>query len=435
MASEMQSAQSESEPGSSTSLPRSCETVLRVAALVLLLLGAAYVAKGAYHLVAHETGAGDLRLRWVDAQYVLAGQNPYDVFFLARKGIEPPPGRDAAALPELGAPPSQGYPPWTHFVTLPLLAGGWTTTRWLFLAVTLAAAGYVSVSTWRLIATVGGPSAATFAVSSFFATSALCTSLGLGQYGPLVLAALLGMVSAQSSQRPSREGLLLALAWMKPTLSGPYVFAYLFRRPPPWIVSWSFVAGLTAASVGTWLLVKTNPVEMLSQMLRSSSSYWSGGYDLLSVTLSLGMAPRLALLTAMAIGVGGALLLLGRARHQPFLNHVAICAVAGRLWTYHAVYDNVVVFVLFLATFVAWLERPTRVRAISWFAVGLSLWLPARCTDFVLVRHLQLVTWVVALVVLVLGADGLRAEASGTSDSGGPDGLSSVVGEKHAPTP
>ena len=73
---------------------------------ILGLLACLNIFAGIHHLFTQTTTHIDLHLRWVDQQYILRGENPYDAFFADRSGdvqaYERRIGRDCRAFADLG---------------------------------------------------------------------------------------------------------------------------------------------------------------------------------------------------------------------------------------------------------------------------------------------------------------------------------------------
>src|ERR1700722_33811 len=87
---------------------------------ILLVAAALYHGKGLIWLFS-ERGGTDIHLRWQEQQYVMRGQNPYDITF-AELGVGMAPWdqtRNTALASDVGIPDSGGYPPLVFFFRFP----------------------------------------------------------------------------------------------------------------------------------------------------------------------------------------------------------------------------------------------------------------------------------------------------------------------------
>ena len=78
----------------------------------------------------------------------------------------------------------------------------------------------------------------------------------------------------------------------------------------------------------------------------------------------------------------------------------AVAAVAGRLWTYHKNYDNVMLAFLLVPLAVFAIQRRAALVAVAGFlAMGLTLWIPARFAEGTVFQIGQVVVWLLGLVL------------------------------------
>jgi hypothetical protein len=354
----------------------------------------------------------------VDQRYILAGRNPYDVFFATPSGAfarRPMWNyRDAQPLPQIPAPVNGGYPPWAFFLGIFLYFPAWPAVRAYFAAVNIAAGMFMLAFGFRIGLAHGRLSAITLALSCT-GLGAASTTLGLGQYGIVIVAILMASLWLLEAHQRVWAGAALGLAAAKPTISVPFGLPFLAQR------QWKAISGLAIylliATAAIWLLTKTNPVEMTLQMLRATQAYMQVGYGPMNLLMSAGLPQSVAvLLAAVTLGAAAAIVTWGWAK-SPLLNQYAIAAVAGRLWTYHQLYDNLMLVFLLLALGDLALQTGRKAHWCGFAAVGISLWAPGRWCDFVAFQNFQMLTWITALAVLLAASPRRDApgELSGSS--------------------
>ena len=95
------------------------------------------------------------------------------------------------------------------------------------------------------------------------------------------------------------------------------------------------------------------------------------------------------------------MLLVWRQSTNDLLATFAIASVAGRLWTYHKNYDNVMlVFLLVALARTAWQrDRSTVARWMFW-VVGISLWTPSSLAVHLPFQIFAMVAWIVGAAVI-----------------------------------
>ena len=131
-----------------------------------------------------------------------------------------------------------------------------------------------------------------------------------------------------------------------------------------------------------------------------------GNIGLTRGLVSIGAEP------AQATGFAAAgLLTIGAAvswnwRKSDLLDLFAVAAYVGRFWTYHRVYDDVMLVFLSLAVVRAAARDTTRRTALVALSVVITLALPARLQAYPAVQLAQIVIWTVGLST-VLRATGL----------------------------
>ena len=391
---------------------------LATAALALLLLGGAYQAVGFRALLNFRQHglAYDLRLRWVEMRYVLAGQSPLDVYFASKEGVEQyrlRTGRNAPPRADLGVPHDAGYPPWSYLFGAAAFWPDWPAARVYWAAINAAA--LAGTALWAASRAGGSRPLAWLLVGSVLACSSDATTLAMGQAGMVMVGLLAGSLAAMERGRDVAAGLLLGLAMFKPTTAAPFLFAALVAGR--WRSVLAAGAYLLVACGATWARVGVDPLEMTLQTVRSASLYIGDGTGPVNWLLAAGLSPeaagRAAALGVFALAATSMLL----ARRRGPIAMFAIAAVACRLWTYHRSWDdNALIFLLVPLLGLAARGR----RAGLWLAagaVGLSLWLPARLfmpdrfAYTTWTNLLQVVAWVVGAATLCLAVDPATASA------------------------
>ena len=349
--------------------------VLGPASLFLTLIGLIYLVYGGHGLF---TSAGDYRMRWVEQHYVFRGKNPIDIFERAQAEAQnksqPDKGRDTRIDPDLG-PTDGGYPPWAYFAGAALTwEPSFAVGRCLYGVFNLALLGglllwayYLGKKEEHLVGL--------FLAASLLAVNSICTTFLLGQYGVLVLASLVAAYLFDEKDNWLASGLCLGIALTKVTLAGPFVLPLIKARWRVLLVTGGY---LLFGSLVIWPVIKTNPVEMLGQMMASSEHYQTHGDSLNNLLefFGLGVQPamRFAAVASLLLGIG----FLYLWRFASILTHYAIVALVTRAWCYHALYDNLILaFLLLELGLTAWRAR-SWLGLWSYILLGLTLWMPGR---------------------------------------------------------
>lgn len=375
---------------------------------LLLVLAAAYLGRGFYF---GTQPGGDMMLRWTEQQYINHGQNPYDVSFrahaLARGEPAPESGRDAALIPGVKAPWSVDYPPWAYFSGAVFFSANAKVSAFVFGMSNLVALCVVLV--WVGYQFRGYPvEKRWFAVAAVAAFAPICTTVGGGNYGVIVLALLVGYLVLEEDH-PYLAGLLLGIAQMKPTLAGPFLLVPLVRWQPRVLAASAGYLLVSSLAVGVW--VQTSPLEMLGQMLKAASEFVGEGYSLLSIPLAAGVPYTLSVVGTALLVVAVTGVLLWTARRCGPGELFAIACVGARFWSYHLTHSNLIL--LFFWVFLMQmreLERRKVLFNVTFFALCLTLWVPASLTDFPVVQAAQLLVWCGAFLVYFLTRFCVRAE-------------------------
>lgn len=369
--------------------------LVRAAALGLLGLAAWYHLRGYYLLVLDDHSAWDLWLRWLEQACVFAGVSPYRV----------------AEGPQPGCPlPSRflqfvNYPPWAYFTGLFVLWPPLWATRILFAILDLVGTALVVTEVWKW-SRPAGREIAWLLVAAVLAVSAYFDTLAVGQYGIVVLGLLVGVRRLLERGRFALGGVLLGVAMLKPTFAGPFVVPLLVAR------RWRALAGLGlylgGASAVTWALTGSDPATMLREMVRYGGAWLGNSYGPINLALAAGFSPEacVALTATAGLALGLGCHLWGRERSHVY--HFGVAAVIARVWTFHNVYDNVVLVPALVALMCLWLAVRSATAAAVAGVFALSLWLPAwmvvDAARFAPARGLQIaqvLVWLGGLAYLV----------------------------------
>jgi hypothetical protein len=401
--------------------------VLWTLSVALFLISGAWVVFGYDYLIFHPF-AVDLQMRWVEQRYVYNGQNPYDVVALvsAQREHRPLPEctRDNQIDPRIGKlyHRAGGYPPWAFpTAALFVLPTRFVITRVYFGVLNALALALTCVWAYQIgrrHSRAGGVflAAASLAVFGHYKT------LQAGQYSILVNGLLIGVYWLVEKQKPVCAGILYGMAALKPQISALFALSFLVRRQ--WKALVASMAYIVVASLATWALTKTNPVEMLGQMQdlarrwsysiivsqdplpsRPPVEYPQGYSCLLPVLMECGMSWSTATRLGAVVGLLAAGMLMWRWRNGPTLTLFAIAATIGRLWSYHRPYDDVMLIFLVVALGQLVLARRSLGAILAFSLVGISLWTPLFgwwYTPYPLPIALwQMSSWVLGLTVLL----------------------------------
>jgi hypothetical protein len=369
----------------------------------LALLSLLYIGKGMRILVSAPDPLGDFHSRWLEVHYLLAGRNPNDAYLASdeRSALRRPlwSPRETSTLPAYG-PPGQGvYPPWALAIGV-LFCGpeGMRPARLYFAGLNAAALAALFLLGHRT-GIKHGRAAGWLLGLSGLAMSANCTTLGLGQYGIIVTGLLILCLWSLERERPVLAGWWLGLASVKPILSAPFGLTFLMPLRPKALAA---VAGvLLVASGVAWWLSGASPPEMLLQTTRSGTTFAEGAYGPMNALHSLGLPVPVAQLFVAIVSLAGAVILLLRYKTAPPLVQFAIVSLAARFWSYHQVYDNLILIFLLVAFGELAVRQPSPRLNTLFLLLGVSLWAPGKCCDWLPFQLFQTTIWMVALAVLL----------------------------------
>ncbi len=304
----------------------------RRGAFWILAFGMAVVAAGRWYtaldllLVSSEPRAAvDLLQRWSESRHWFAG------------------------LPFITPPLNMAYPPATYVLLWPIL--GWlssTAVRWLWGVLLIASLAWLAVILLRA-AEVHGARERAFGVLLLLSAQATTLVIANGQFAILILPPLVAAITL-SFRRPrslrtdfSIAGLGL-FGLVKPTIAAPFCWVYLFctATPLPGLLIGAAYVGLTLAATAF------QPLSLgeIGREYLDSTKVLDRGWGYGSLHTLFGMHGLHGLVIPAALA---ALLLLGvwvfRNRRGDPLLVAAVTAMVARFWTYHQIYDDLLMFV------------------------------------------------------------------------------------------
>lgn len=357
----------------------------KIALLFGLTLGGSYLAHGFFVLLASPTGASDLFRRSFEARQILRGESPYDMY----AGHFPPIAREVASetghpvppLPEgaeFEAANVPAYPPWA-FPLIILTAGvPWPYGRWYFAALNALSLLLIALCLRGLMKSYGV--AERPALIAGMLVSSIGWTLGLGQYGVLVLGLMAGAMLLDDRDHWLPAGVCLAASMLKFNITLPFILLFVLKRR--WRTLGSALAtGAALFGIGCWS-IHTGPVAAMHELRILLSHNLAGGDSLpQALAQAIGYSDRLVTIaTALVLLAGGAALYVLRRQNELVL--CAITAVIARVSIYHRHYDDLVLVYLLLAL---WALSPRgRLAQVGFWLVGLSLWIPPSIGDWLI---------------------------------------------------
>jgi glycosyl transferase family 87 len=386
--------------------------------IILAFVTLAYMARGYGFLLHGSRGAGDLHLRWVEIQYVLAGRNPFDSYFAdPSNGFKPVPlwsHRDPSPLPALGPAKGVAYPPWSYLSSIVLYWPKWPAARVYFAIINTAALALTFWWAFSIGLKYGRTAGMLFGLS-FLAMGANCTTLGQGQYGLVIDAYLILALITQGRERGLPEGISMGLAFTKPNVSGLFVLPMIIHRR--WSAFFWMLGYILVASAAVSAMTKTSTVEMGLQWLRATRGYGTENDIVFDQLIARGVKMSDAALLVAAVGGLAGLAVIYLWRNASSLLQFAIATTAGRFWSYHRNYDNVMMVFLLVALASAAYQTRKSWLMIVFLLIGTELWLPIRVYDHAVCNYVQQLSWLAGLVILLIATPRHRP----TPMSGSPD--------------
>ncbi len=396
--------------------------------LILSLVAAAYAARGFHALTlagnpnTFSGGGCDMQMRWSVMHYILRGKNPREIYDRCRAAerAHSNPSHCEGVEPDLGPPAYQDYPPWAYFTAIALMwPSGWQAARAWYAGVNVLAIAVMGTFAYR-VGRCGGKETACLFAAATLAMGSICGTLVVGQFGPIVAAALIAALWLDEGGHPVLAGIAVGVGLFKPTLSVPFLIPFLVKRR--WTVLAAAGIYIALGSCFVWWRSGVNPLVMLHNMQEAPIRDWkfTGSHDLLSLMGLMGWDKRIAInmtaVTVMALAFG----LLVYWRNASMLYLFAIAAMAARLWTYHRYYDDTILVFLLAAVGEAAIRGRSRVGTVTFAVLGASLWLPQRIVSDeiglgVAIWLPMILVWLAATGVLLAIAP--RHEAASAMDA------------------
>ena len=360
--------------------------------LAPLALGVALIAKGVLQFLIVPNAGFDFRLLWTATHYYLRGVNPFEASFYfadVHRGVTP--AAMPTFLPDLGWPEQVNYPPTSTLAQIVFFGLPWAWARVAYLGLNAASSAVLAI--W----------ASQFAHNlneRLLLAGVVVLNLGLsqtilnGNQGILALALLVGAVTLRR-QWPMAAGLCLAMALVKPTITGPFVLLFIVERRYRVLASCAVV--LAASVALTVRLSHTGVVTLVRETLEGTSRFATGGFAIWKAVRAAGLGGTMALgVSAATVLVPFAVLLWRRRRQDDLctLPMLAATAVAARLFTYHNSIDNVVLAFLAVGLAVQAL-RTQQTLDVAWAAATVcTLMLPYLWTASALKHAVLFAVWV-----------------------------------------
>lgn len=248
------------------------------------------------------------------------------------------------------------------------------------------------------IGDIARPGGGSVLAAATLAMSSIVTALGLGQNSPFMVAALVGCYTLITRGQPVAAGLCLGFAFAKPQISLLFVLPLLATGQ---FVALAVAAGyvIVAAAV-VCVLTGLTPIELMRDwQLYIAGIQWPG-YGPYQVLVEAGL-PERAVLIGTALGFGGAAAAaIALLRDRPLIVLFAIAAAAGRLWSYHQLYDNLMIVFLLVAVGELALRSGARPALIMFLLVGVTVWAPGRFCDVAAFQWFQMLAWVAGAVMV-----------------------------------
>ena len=370
----------------------------------LAVLSIAYLGKG---FVRALENSADVWRRWIEERFVLGEQNldPRIVASFIRTEVI--------------------YPPWSYFSGVLLFCLPWPQVKVWYALVNLACLTWIV----GFVAGYGRDQSKLdrlLLMLSVTAIAAFCTTIGVGNYGVIVLALLVGAYQADEAGRPVLSGLLMGVALLKPQLAGPFLLVALVRGRFRALAA--ATTYLIVASTAIWAISRTNPIQMLLQSAHGAGRFATVTACPLAVLLDLGVPYEIAapLTAIVCLAIFTPLLWYNRERSPMLL--FAIAAVLSRLWTYNFNTSNMILVFLLLALWRLAIETRDARAGSLFLAVGASLWIPARFSEYPVIQLAEHLIWLSGLLgLLIFDRRLLISDELATQDR--PAGSAALVGE------
>lgn len=250
---------------------------------------------------------------------------------------------------------SANYPPVSYILLWPLL--GWlplNPARWFWALTSISALAYLSFLIVRS-SEAENRLEKVLVVLMLLSMNATGVTIGNGQLGLHILPALVaGLVLVSKSQITLRKDMIIACLFLvglvKPNMTAPFFWIVLFvpgrLRPALLVVSGYVALTLLAAS-----FQEENIIQLLQSWTVVSVKYTSGyGYlDLHLFLHSFGLGKWSLKASLLVLTVHG--FWVYRYRFSDIWLLLGVTAIIARLWTYHGLYDDVLILLPMAALF------------------------------------------------------------------------------------
>ena len=269
-----------------------------------------------------------------------------------------------AGAPVYGVLPAPTYPPAAYATLWPLL--GWMpfeSARWFWAATTLVSLAWL---TWIIVRESGATGTWHRAFVALLLLAMNQTGVAIGN-GQLILHALpplvVGITLIHKARRSWQDDLVAAacviFAMVKVTLAAPFLWLVLFApalgmedRAWPWRLRPTVLvaAGYVALTVFAASFQQATVIQQLRDWMNVARTVSARGGDYANVSAWLNgaglarLVPAVSLVVFLALGIW-----LYRYRYVDLWVRLGVVAIVTRFWSYHRLYDDVLIVLAFVA--------------------------------------------------------------------------------------
>ena len=352
-------------------------------AVLLSALSLSYLIKGYHYLT---ISPKDLHGRWVECRFALHGQDPFQIYLHQYHGPDPEFNRvQSEHLASIYSHPEEPvYPPWAYAPALIFAWPAWRVDLIYYMLIDTACIAILVAGALRICKPRG--TLEQFAVAAgTLGIASICTTLGNGNFGLIVITAIMLTFWFDRRNFPVVAGVLFWIAMIKPTISLPFAVVFLLRgRWKPLVVT----AALSIAScLFPWIVDRTDPLTMLREAVQTARHFQYGGYGMINWLQQSGVPePAITPLAAVLVIVPSAIFFFFN-RNLPLWKNLAILAVLGRFWGYHMAHDNIMLFFLSCALWRILFASSSVTSAVALLIAGGTLWMPSSLTELGVADH------------------------------------------------
>lgn len=364
-----------------------------VATFFLFILAIATQIRGYHYLTFSADAPLDFARRWRELQYIYQGHYPHPTITPDSPYFDP----------DIGSASYGGYFPWSFFSLtwfIPPFPLG--IARVYFTLVNVVSMVITSLFIYRRYEHFGKFSVI-FSLVSVWAISANYRTLHIGQLGILLNALVIIFWYLLERGKLTWAGIFLGVSLMKPNFTALYFFIPVAQKKYKLaIVSILYVISMSLLLA---IVVQRSPIELTLISVKGMFGFADQGNSLLNVFQIIGVPIQLGIPILLILGMIVVPLMFNRVAKLSLINQFAIASVIGRLWTYHRVYDNVMLLFLYLAVLELTMEKPNRPNIFMLCLLGFSLWIPLGWRWFVsstTTEMLLYIIWVASLVFLLI---------------------------------